>query len=247
MGCGLRTARRRRASSSRGRTTRRRSGRSCAGSSRGTAYDKSRRPRVAEVANDGASLAGVEQSASLTWIGHASFAIHDADDVLLTDPHFGKRALIPGRLQPPGIPVEAIPDDAFAVISHNHYDHLDVDTVEALPESVHWFVPLGPGRVVPRARDRPNVTELDWWQSAQHGRWTHHLPAFAALVPGGSSRALNESLWCAWLARLRRVAATSSPGDTGYFHGFARVRPGVYPDDRRGACSRSAPTSPAGS
>ncbi|HME69065.1 MAG TPA: hypothetical protein VKM54_04270, partial [Myxococcota bacterium] len=52
-------------------------------------YNKSRRPEVPLVPNDGASLSGREHSGSLTWVGHSTFAVHDDDDVFLTDPHFG--------------------------------------------------------------------------------------------------------------------------------------------------------------
>jgi N-acyl-phosphatidylethanolamine-hydrolysing phospholipase D len=170
------------------------------------------------VANDGASLAGMEASASATWVGHATFAVHDDADVFLTDPHFGPRALIPGRLQPPGVPIESIPADAFAVVSHAHYDHLDEWTVERLPESVAWFVPLGLADWF-RERGRPRVQELDWWQSARHGRWTITcLPSqhWSRRIELGT----NETLWCSWLldSGERRYFFA---GDTGWFHGFA--------------------------
>jgi len=106
-------------------------------------YDKSAPLQVPRVANDGAGLAGFEHSATVTWVGHATFAVHDEGDVFLTDPHFGPRALIPRRLVPPGIPIESVPAHAFAVVSHNHYDHLDEWTVERLPAAMPWFVPMG--------------------------------------------------------------------------------------------------------
>ena len=53
------------------------------------------------------------------------------------------RALLPRRRSPPGIPLAAVPATACAVVSHNHYDHLDAWTVERLPAGVRWFVPLG--------------------------------------------------------------------------------------------------------
>ena len=53
-------------------------------------------PDVGRVANDGSSFAMSENSASVTWVGHSTFVVHDDADVFLTDPHFGKRALIPG-------------------------------------------------------------------------------------------------------------------------------------------------------
>ena len=181
-------------------------------------YDKSRVPVIPKVPNDGHELAAFEPGASFTWVGHATFAIHDGADVILTDPHFGGRALLPARLVAPGIPLAAVPSDAFAVISHAHYDHLDAFTVDALPETVQWFVPLGLGRWF-RKRGRPNVVELDWWQSASRGRWT-----ITCLPSQHWSRRLgigtNRSLWCAWLINSgeRRYFFA---GDTGYFEGFA--------------------------
>jgi N-acyl-phosphatidylethanolamine-hydrolysing phospholipase D len=180
-------------------------------------YDKSADPVVPSVANDGAVLVGIEPFPTITWVGHSTFAIHDGDDVILTDPHWGPRALIPARESEPGIPIEAVPSDAFAVISHDHYDHLDVGTIERLPESVWWFVPLGLADWF-RERDRPRVVELDWWQSARHGRWEITcLPSqhWSRRIETGT----NRTLWCAWLlasAERRYFFA----GDTGYFHGF---------------------------
>jgi N-acyl-phosphatidylethanolamine-hydrolysing phospholipase D len=181
-------------------------------------YDRSRAPVVPTVPNDGSALATTAETPTFTWVGHATFAIHDGDDVILTDPHWGERALIPVRIVPPGIPLTAVPPDAFAVISHSHYDHLDAYTVDALPVSVQWFVPLGLADWF-RKRGRPNVTELDWWQSAQRGRWTITcLPSqhWSRRIELGT----NRSLWCAWLidSGARRYFFA---GDTGYFQGFA--------------------------
>jgi N-acyl-phosphatidylethanolamine-hydrolysing phospholipase D len=180
-------------------------------------YDKSRPPQVPLIANDGGELAGRQNSAKLTWVGHATFAIHDGDDVVLTDPHFGGRALLPKRKFPPGVPLEAIPSDAFAVVSHNHYDHLDAYTVDRLPDSVQWFVPLGLGGWV-RDRDRPNVVELGWWESARRGRWTITcLPSqhWSRRIGQGT----NDTLWCSWLLDSGDYRYYFA-GDTGYFHGF---------------------------
>ena len=181
-------------------------------------FDKSRAPVIPRVANDGAGLAGREHSATVTWVGHATVAVHDDDDVFLTDPHFGKRALWPRRVVPPGVPLESVPPDAFAVISHDHYDHLDAGTVEKLPDTIAWFVPLGLADWF-RARGRERVVELDWWQSARHGRWTVTcLPSqhWSRRIGHGT----NETLWCAWLldSGERRYFFA---GDTGYVAGFA--------------------------
>jgi N-acyl-phosphatidylethanolamine-hydrolysing phospholipase D len=184
--------------------------------------------QVPRIGNDGAYLSGVEHSASATWVGHATFALHDGPDVFLTDPHFGTRALLPKREVPPGIPLSAVPPDAFAVISHNHYDHLDRGTVEALPATVAWFVPLGLADWF-RARGRERVVELDWWQSARHGRFE-----ITCLPSQHWSRRIgqaeNATLWCSWLVdsgELRYYFA----GDTGYFPGFAEYGRQLAPID----------------
>jgi N-acyl-phosphatidylethanolamine-hydrolysing phospholipase D len=181
-------------------------------------FDKSREPAIPRVPNDGAGLAGREHSGTVTWVGHATVAVHDDDDVFLTDPHWSERALVPRRVVPPGVPLESVPPDAFAVISHNHYDHLDAGTVERLPDTVAWYVPLGLADWF-RERGRPRVVELDWWQSAQHGRWTITcLPSqhWSRRIEQG----VNESLWCAWLVDSGERKYFFA-GDTGYFPGFA--------------------------
>jgi N-acyl-phosphatidylethanolamine-hydrolysing phospholipase D len=181
-------------------------------------FDKSRTPEIPLLANDGSRLAGREQSATVTWVGHATVAVHDDDDVFLTDPHFGARALLPKRKVPPGVPIEAVPPDAFAVISHNHYDHLDAWSVETLPASIAWFVPLGLADWF-RERGRPRVQELGWWQSVSHGRWTITcLPAQHWSRRIGQD--VNESLWCSWLLENGERRYFFS-GDSGYFAGFA--------------------------
>ncbi len=190
-------------------------------------FDKRRSPKLPVLPNDGASLVRPDP-ASVTWVGHATVAVHEDLDVFLTDPHFTKRALFPSRAVPPGFPIQAVPDHAFAVISHNHYDHLDAGSVEKLPATLRWFVPLGLAEWFVK-RGRENVVELDWWQSARHGRWTITcLPTqhWSRRIGQG----LNASLWCSWLldSGKRRYYFA---GDTGYFHGFAEFRRRFGPID----------------
>ena len=182
-------------------------------------YDRKSPLQVPVVPNDGLYLREPDQPPSVTWIGHSSFAVQDEGDVFLTDPHFGRRALLPARLSPPGLPLSAVPENAFAVLSHNHYDHLDDWTVRRLPASVPWFVPLGMASWF-RARGR-TVAELDWWQSARHGRWTlTFLPAQHWSNRIGMGR--NATLWGSWMLEngSRRYYFG---GDSGHYHGFAEI------------------------
>jgi len=183
-------------------------------------YDKRRPLDIPVMVNDGAYLKDGGQPPSATWVGHSTFAIQDGGDVVLTDPHWGARALLPPRLSPPGIPLAAVPGETFAVLSHNHYDHLDAWTVRQLPATMPWYVPLGLARWF-QDQGRKQVVELDWWQSVRHGRWTLTcLPAQHWSNRLGVAR--NSSLWCSWLldSGERRYYFA---GDTGYYHGFAEI------------------------
>ena len=99
-------------------------------------YGKRGELQVPRIANDGRYLADRSAPDSVTWVGHSTFAVQDGGEVFLTDPHWGPRALVPKRLTPPGVPLSAVPDDAFVVLSHAHYDHLDRWTARRLPASV---------------------------------------------------------------------------------------------------------------
>lgn len=193
---------------------------------------KRRPPAVPVVPHHGAPLGGGPDGAAdtaLTWIGHASFALEDGGEVALTDPHFGPRALLPQRRSPPGVPLAAVPEDAFAVLSHNHYDHLDRWTVRRLPPEVDWYVPLGMKRWFdrlgwfgrPSRRGPRRVVELDWWQSVRRGRWTLTcLPA--QHWSNRASQLRNAALWCSWLLDSGR-ARVYFAADGGYFPGFAEI------------------------
>ncbi len=155
---------------------------------------------------------------AFTWVGHATFALQHENALLLTDPHWSTRALIPRRHVPPGVPLAAVPPAPLVLLSHNHYDHLDRWTVRHLPPGARWLVPLGLGRVL-RRMGAPHVRELDWWEEVEDGPF--HLTCLPA--QHWSNRVTmprNASLWCSWLIEVagRRVWFA---GDTGWFPGFA--------------------------
>jgi N-acyl-phosphatidylethanolamine-hydrolysing phospholipase D len=181
-------------------------------------HGRRRPPDVLRIENDGAALASRDGPPELHWIGHSAFAVRDGARVLLTDPHFGPRALLPRRHLPPGVPLAAIPAHAVALLSHNHYDHLDRFSLAGLPKGIAWRVPLGLARFV-RAFGFDDVEELDWWRTvdcrgfrltllpAQH--WSRRL-----------SQPDETTLWGSWLVESENLRLYFA-GDSGYFHGFA--------------------------
>ena len=189
---------------------------------------KSHPPVVPRVENSGDYLSRPERSASITWVGHCTFVIKDGRDTILTDPQFNRRAFLPRRVHPPGVPIEKIPPDAIALLSHNHYDHMDSWTIETLPKSLAWFMPVGLGKWF-RGVGRKRVVELTWWETARQGRWkVTCLPAQHWSNRIGMSR--NSTLWCSWLIESDERKYFFA-GDTGYFHGFAEYGRKLGPID----------------
>jgi N-acyl-phosphatidylethanolamine-hydrolysing phospholipase D len=156
-------------------------------------------------------------SSAITWVGHCTFVVQEGTNLLLTDPHWGPRLRIRERKAPPGLPLTTIPDGAFAVVSHSHYDHLDRYTVSRLPAGTRWFVPLGLARWFRKA-GHDNVVELDWWHRVRVDGWTFTcLPAQHWSLRVGQRR--HGTLWCSWLIQSPSRTFYFA-GDTGYFHGF---------------------------
>ena len=179
------------------------------------------------VPNDGAYLRDPAQRPSVTAVGHATFVIQWGGQVVVTDPFFGKRAALPARLVAPAFGPEAIPDGAVVVLSHNHYDHLDAASIEALAPRCRFLCPLGLGEFL-RKRGARDVVELDWWQTAEIGG-----TVFTFLPAQHWSRRFgmgwNETLWGSWLME-RDGRKVYFGGDSGYFKGyreFGRRFPGI--------------------
>jgi L-ascorbate metabolism protein UlaG (beta-lactamase superfamily) len=158
---------------------------------------KGRGPGVAASVQETLPPAAPDQ-AVLTWAGHASFVLQVGGKTLLLDPVWSER--IPGgirRLQPPGVRLEGLPPVDGVLLSHNHYDHLDLPTLKRLGAGVPLYVPAGLGRWL-RRRGFTNVQEFDWWESATIGTLrvefvpAHHWSRRGILDT-------NRSLWGGWV------------------------------------------------
>ncbi|MFF9143429.1 MBL fold metallo-hydrolase [Streptomyces sp. NPDC014861] len=164
----------------------------------------------------------------ITWLGHSS-VLAEIDGVrILFDPVWGERCspfafVGPKRLHPAPAPLAALGPVDVVVISHDHYDHLDLPTIKALAGSDTLFaVPLGVGAHlehwgVPASRLR----ELDWHESTEIGDLT--LTATPARhFCGRGIRNQQHTLWASWSVRGPRHRIFHS-GDTGYFQGFKDI------------------------
>jgi L-ascorbate metabolism protein UlaG (beta-lactamase superfamily) len=163
-------------------------------------------PRTASlprVDNDGARLRANRGEATVTWVGHATLLVQLDGVNILTDPQWSERASPvsfggPRRVMPPGLRFEDLPAIHLVLISHDHYDHLDVATVRRLAREHHprFLVPLGL-RAWFADLDIHDVEELDWWDSrVLRGLTLTCLPA--QHFSGRGLRDRNRRLWSGW-------------------------------------------------
>jgi N-acyl-phosphatidylethanolamine-hydrolysing phospholipase D len=157
---------------------------------------------------------------SLTWLGHASFLIRVDGRTILTDPFLSQHAsplppFGPERFAPPGLFPGQLPPIDILLLSHNHYDHLDLPTIEALParEQTQVVVPLRLGHYF-TSRGFTSVHELDWHdQVVVAGIEVTGLPAIHF-----SKRTLfdaYQTLWGGYGVQSSRRRLHFA-GDTGY-------------------------------
>jgi len=159
----------------------------------------------------------VASNPSITWLGHASFLIRVDGKTILTDPYLGETAgpigLGPKRFAPPPLAAEELPPIDLLVLSHNHYDHLDLVTVGKLAgkDSMTVLVPLGLSGYFTDL-GYANVIEMDWWQSHKHGSLEiQALPAVHFSGRGLFDR--NRTLWASFAIRSEHLKLWFS-GDT---------------------------------
>jgi L-ascorbate metabolism protein UlaG (beta-lactamase superfamily) len=187
------------------------------------------------VANDGGALRANTEQPLVTWVGHATLLVQVDGVNVLTDPQWSPRASPvgfagPKRVTPPGLDFDHLPPVHVVVISHDHYDHLDVDTVRRLavehrptflvPLAMKaWFADLG-------IRE---VEELDWWDA----RTVRGVTFTCVPAQHFAQRTLwdmNRRLWAGWTiaGQSRRLFFA---GDTAYFGAFKEISARLGPFD----------------
>lgn len=168
-------------------------------------------------------LRGNSAVPTVAWIGHATVLVQLDGLTILTDPTWsnvvGPFNLIGvHRYTPPGIRFEDLPRVDVVLISHDHYDHLDVATVKRLAASFdpHFIVPMGLKSWFVE-RGITNVTELNWGESTAEGGVT--FVCTPAQHGGGRTLAdQSHRLWSSWAVLGSKRFYFG--GDSGYYHHF---------------------------
>lgn len=177
----------------------------------------------------GSLAPGRGEALRVTWLGHSTVLLEIDGKLVLTDPVFGPRAspvtwMGPKRFHPVPIEPDQLPPLDLILISHDHYDHLDLPTISRLAgRETPWVTSLGVGAHleswgVPAER----ITELAWWEEADVGGVNvTATPSrhFAGRGPGASA----ATFWSSWALRGPRHSVWFS-GDTGpWDEGFAEI------------------------
>jgi L-ascorbate metabolism protein UlaG (beta-lactamase superfamily) len=163
-----------------------------------------------------------------TLVNHSTVLLQQRDSNILTDPIWSKRAsplawIGPRRRRKPGVSWEDLPCIDAVLISHNHYDHLDLPTLHRLAArgASTFIVPAGVARLLHSENIRP-THELDWGQSLSLPGFTIHcVPALHFSSRGIFDR--NRTLWCGYMIECQQRLVYFA-GDTAFGGLFAQIR-----------------------
>jgi L-ascorbate metabolism protein UlaG (beta-lactamase superfamily) len=177
------------------------------------------------------------------WFGHSTFLVNISGTIILIDPVFSNTAapvsFTAKRFQPPVLTLEELPRVDVLLISHDHYDHLEMDSITFFKESETEFVaPLGVGLHLTRWGVEPSrITERDWWESYT----TNGIEFTAAPAQHFSGRDginNNETLWASWSIVALDSNQDQKPGarlffsgDSGYDTHFSEIGERLGPFD----------------
>ena len=156
----------------------------------------------------------------VSWLGHSTFLVRLNGLNILTDPVFSERASPvsfagPKRYTQVALPMKDLPKIDVVVISHNHYDHLDKESIKGIGDQAKYFVPSGlKSWFMELGIADEQVVELMWWQSFKFGE----LQLTAMPSQHWSARGLgdrHQSHWASWLITQKKSSIWFA-GDTGY-------------------------------
>lgn len=172
--------------------------------------------------------ARVTEGMKLTFINHSTFLIQVAGLNILTDPVWSKRVSPfqwagPKRMRPPGLSMDQLPPIDIILLSHNHYDHLDLPTVQSLVKKCQprFITPLGVGQFVEQ-RAEGTAIDLDWWDSFDFNDQVKISAVPAQHFSGRGILDRDATLWCGYIIDTPYLKIYFA-GDSGYGSFFKTI------------------------
>lgn len=170
----------------------------------------------------------------VTFINHSTFLIQTRGLNILTDPVWSERASPvsfsgPKRMRPPGIRLEDLPEIDIILLTHNHYDHLDIMTMKQLATEYNpaIYCPLGVGKYLER-KGIGSITEMDWWDEVKIDTGLTVLCTPAQHFSGRGMFDRDRTLWSGFALQTEKGSIYYS-GDTGYGEFFYEIAERIAP------------------
>ena len=207
-------------------------GRALRSFARSSRYRRPKRPVPVVYRDPAHYLAPPASGLRVTWLGHSTVLLEVDGRRFLTDPVWSRRASPspiagPRRFFDVPLPLSELPRLDAVILSHDHYDHLDLRTIRRLAASgtqgrAIFVTPLGVGAHLERWGVAPRrIVELDWWERTV----VRGVTLVATPARHGSGRGLTDrdtTLWAGWAILGPRHRAYFS-GDSGYAPTFAEI------------------------
>jgi L-ascorbate metabolism protein UlaG (beta-lactamase superfamily) len=142
----------------------------------------------------------------LIWFGHSSFLLNMSGTIIMVDPMFSKVAsplgLIGERFQPPVLSFEELPPIDIVILSHDHYDHLDMGSIRYFADKdISFVAPLGLSSHLRRwGVPDAQIIEKDWWETHVISD-VEFIAAPSQHFSGRDGIKNNSTLWASWIIR----------------------------------------------
>jgi L-ascorbate metabolism protein UlaG (beta-lactamase superfamily) len=175
-----------------------------------------------------------DDSIVVTFINHSTFLVQTQCLNILTDPVCSERAgpvsfAGPKRMRPPGIRFEDVPPINIILLTHNHYDHLDIETLKklSLKYNPKIFTSLGVGKFLEK-NGIGNVSEMDWWDEINIDQGISLICTPAQHFSGRGMFDRDRTLWCGFALQTEKGSIYYS-GDSGYGDFFKEIAQKISP------------------
>jgi L-ascorbate metabolism protein UlaG (beta-lactamase superfamily) len=169
------------------------------------------------------------------WMGHSTIILNMDGVIILIDPMFGPSvspvSFMFTRFQNSPVTLEELPEIDIVLISHDHFDHLDMSVIKFLKNNkIKYVTPLGVGLHLKKwGIPESDITERDWWESVEMNG-IHFTATPSKHASGRVGAMTNETLWASWVIKSKSHNLYFS-GDSGYAKHFKEIGERLGPFD----------------